>query len=73
MIVPPVIVPPPANVNEPVLAFNTSVVPVLSNVPMIFTTLPLRWIVSTLARVNVPPRFTVEFTALMTPVLFQLP
>ena len=68
--VPPSIV-PPARFQEPVVAFRASVVPVSSSVPVRFTVPPVRLNVPRPASVNRPPRFTVEFVALIVPALLQ--
>ena len=62
---------PPANCQEPVVASSARVRPRLSRVPLRLTVPPLRANVPRAAQVNAPPRFTVEFVALIVPVLLQ--
>ncbi len=63
----------PRKFQEPVLAFKVRVAPVLFTVPVRLTTPPVRLMVPSPAVVTAPPRFSVELTTLMAPLLLQLP
>ena len=72
-IVPPLLVPPLASVNEPAEASKASVAPLLSSVPVILTVPSVPSKVPSPARVKVPPRSSLPpLLALSKPVLLQL-
>src|SRR5207249_76951 len=64
---------PPAKCHEPLAAPRTSVVPALSNVPVMLIESPLRLIPARSFTEKFPARFTVEFVRFTVPVVCQGP